>query len=172
MQCTQGHAVCEKCQTQLSECPHCRGAYVGTRNYVLEEVIAKLKVFVDNDTAAAAAAGVDATTTATPTITAANKKKKSKKAKKAAAAAAAAAAVASGSGATASTTMAMTIEESAEHTEESETVTPESDEADASEPMDDAGMMAQNLDTAELSRIVTEMLRKCNCSLFWFLVFY
>lgn len=43
LQCSQGHAVCEKCQLQLTECPHCRGVYVGTRNYVLEEVIAKLK---------------------------------------------------------------------------------------------------------------------------------
>lgn len=43
LQCSQGHAVCEACQLKLSECPHCRGVYVGTRNYVLEAVIAKLK---------------------------------------------------------------------------------------------------------------------------------
>lgn len=43
LQCSQGHAVCEACQVKLSECPHCRGVYVGTRNYVLEAVIAKLK---------------------------------------------------------------------------------------------------------------------------------
>lgn len=43
LQCSQGHAVCEKCQQQLTECPHCRGSYMGTRNYVLEEVIDKLK---------------------------------------------------------------------------------------------------------------------------------
>lgn len=43
LQCSQGHAVCEACQLKLTECPHCRGVYVGTRNYVLEAVIAKLK---------------------------------------------------------------------------------------------------------------------------------
>ena len=43
LQCSQGHAVCEACQLKLTECPHCRGVYVGTRNYVLEAVIAKLQ---------------------------------------------------------------------------------------------------------------------------------
>lgn len=49
LQCSQGHAVCEACQVKLSECPHCRGVYVGTRNYVLEAVIAKLKRLRDTD---------------------------------------------------------------------------------------------------------------------------
>lgn len=49
-QCSQGHAVCETCQPKLNNaCPHCRGIYTGTRNYVLEEVIAKLKRFRSND---------------------------------------------------------------------------------------------------------------------------
>lgn len=43
LQCSQGHAVCEKCSLKLTECPHCRSGYCGTRNYVLEEVIAKLR---------------------------------------------------------------------------------------------------------------------------------
>lgn len=43
MQCHQGHAVCEKCYLKLKECPHCRSLYVGTRNFVLEELITKLK---------------------------------------------------------------------------------------------------------------------------------
>lgn len=42
--------MCEACQLKLAECPHCRGVYVGTRNYVLEAVISKLKRFraIDN----------------------------------------------------------------------------------------------------------------------------
>ncbi|KAG4079542.1 hypothetical protein HA402_010374 [Bradysia odoriphaga] len=49
LQCSQGHAVCEACQLKLTECPHCRGVYVGTRNYVLEQVIAKLKLLRTTD---------------------------------------------------------------------------------------------------------------------------
>lgn len=49
LQCSQGHAVCEACQLKLTECPHCRGVYVGTRNYVLEAVIAKLKLLRNTD---------------------------------------------------------------------------------------------------------------------------
>lgn len=49
LQCSQGHAVCEACQVKLTECPSCRGVYVGTRNYVLEQVIAKLKVLRNTD---------------------------------------------------------------------------------------------------------------------------
>lgn len=43
LQCSQGHAVCEKCSSKLNECPHCRSPYYGTRNYVMEDVIAKLR---------------------------------------------------------------------------------------------------------------------------------
>lgn len=49
LQCSQGHAVCEACQLKLTECPTCRGVYVGTRNYILEAVIAKLKLLHTND---------------------------------------------------------------------------------------------------------------------------
>lgn len=49
LQCSQGHAVCEACHQKLTECPHCRGVYVGTRNYVLEAVIAKLKLLRPTD---------------------------------------------------------------------------------------------------------------------------
>lgn len=43
LQCPAGHAVCEKCSTQMIECPQCRLKYTGTRNYVMEEVISKFK---------------------------------------------------------------------------------------------------------------------------------
>lgn len=43
LQCPAGHAVCETCSTQMSECPQCRLKYTGTRNYVMEEVISKFK---------------------------------------------------------------------------------------------------------------------------------
>lgn len=44
LQCSQGHSVCEKCHKKLSnECPQCRSAYVGTRNYILEEMVKQLK---------------------------------------------------------------------------------------------------------------------------------
>lgn len=36
--------MCEKCHLQLNNaCPQCRSGYVGTRNYLLEEVIKHLK---------------------------------------------------------------------------------------------------------------------------------
>lgn len=43
LQCDQGHAVCETCQTKLSECPTCQGKFLGTRNYSLEQFIACFK---------------------------------------------------------------------------------------------------------------------------------
>lgn len=44
LQCSQGHSVCEECHLHLNnECPQCRGPFVGTRNYVLEEVVKQLK---------------------------------------------------------------------------------------------------------------------------------
>lgn len=45
IQCSQGHAVCETCRLKLTDCPHCRACYTGTRNYVLEAVISKLKLY-------------------------------------------------------------------------------------------------------------------------------
>lgn len=48
LQCTQGHSVCEGCVKKINqhlknECPQCRGAFVGTRNYILEEMVKQLK---------------------------------------------------------------------------------------------------------------------------------
>lgn len=48
LQCNQGHSVCEGCVKKINrhlnnECPHCRGAFVGTRNYILEEMVKQLK---------------------------------------------------------------------------------------------------------------------------------
>lgn len=47
LQCSQGHSVCEACVQKISrinnECPQCRGAFVGTRNYILEEMVKQLK---------------------------------------------------------------------------------------------------------------------------------
>lgn len=48
MQCSQGHSVCESCVKKIhrhlnNECPQCRGAFVGTRNYILEEMVKQLK---------------------------------------------------------------------------------------------------------------------------------
>lgn len=48
LQCSQGHSVCEGCVKKIhrhlnNECPQCRGAFVGTRNYILEEMCKQLK---------------------------------------------------------------------------------------------------------------------------------
>lgn len=48
LQCSQGHSVCEECVLKIhqhtnNECPQCRGAFVGTRNYILEEMVKQLK---------------------------------------------------------------------------------------------------------------------------------
>lgn len=49
LQCSQGHSVCEGCVDKINrslnhnECPQCRGAFVGTRNYILEEMVKQLK---------------------------------------------------------------------------------------------------------------------------------
>lgn len=44
IQCSQGHSVCEKCHRQLqNECPQCRSHFVGTRNYLLEDIVKQLK---------------------------------------------------------------------------------------------------------------------------------
>lgn len=43
LQCSQGHAICEKCSLKLTECPYCGSLYCGTRNYVMEDVMAKLR---------------------------------------------------------------------------------------------------------------------------------
>lgn len=47
LQCSQGHSVCEGCVKKINrhlnnECPQCRGAFVGTRNYILEEMVKQL----------------------------------------------------------------------------------------------------------------------------------
>lgn len=47
-QCSQGHSICETCMNKIGqpyqrECPQCRGAFVGTRNYCLEAVCKQLK---------------------------------------------------------------------------------------------------------------------------------
>lgn len=64
LQCSQGHSVCESCVKEINrhlknECPQCRGAFVGTRNYILEEMVKQLKhlkasVMVKKPTATAA----------------------------------------------------------------------------------------------------------------------
>lgn len=64
LQCSQGHAVCEKCNAQLTECPHCRAAFAGTRNYVLEEIIAQFRKLTTN-TNTSAPATTDNTTSST-----------------------------------------------------------------------------------------------------------
>lgn len=47
-QCSQGHSVCEKCYRQLgtaaAQCPQCRSTFVGTRNYILEDLVKQLKI--------------------------------------------------------------------------------------------------------------------------------
>lgn len=43
LQCDQGHTVCQNCQDKLTECPTCQGKFSGTRNYALEQIIAKFK---------------------------------------------------------------------------------------------------------------------------------
>lgn len=43
LMCSAGHAVCEKCQRNLADCPICRCKYTGTRNYQLEQMVSKLK---------------------------------------------------------------------------------------------------------------------------------
>lgn len=43
MMCHSGHGVCEKCQKMMTECPQCRSAYTGTRNYMMEQLVTKLK---------------------------------------------------------------------------------------------------------------------------------
>lgn len=64
LQCNQGHSVCESCVKEINrhlknECPQCRGAFNGTRNYILEEMVKQLKhlkasVMVKKPTATAA----------------------------------------------------------------------------------------------------------------------
>lgn len=49
LQCSLGHAVCEKCQTRLTDCPHCRSPFIGTRNYILEELMARFKKTMKQD---------------------------------------------------------------------------------------------------------------------------
>lgn len=48
LQCSQGHSVCEGCVLKIhhhlnNECPQCRLKFVGTRNYILEEMVKQLK---------------------------------------------------------------------------------------------------------------------------------
>ncbi|XP_023310309.1 uncharacterized protein LOC108904347 [Anoplophora glabripennis] len=38
-QCVAGHVVCNACKDKVEKCPSCEGAYTGTRNYILEEVV-------------------------------------------------------------------------------------------------------------------------------------
>lgn len=42
MQCSQGHSVCERCYSLLTQCPTCRSIFTGARNYALEDVVAKI----------------------------------------------------------------------------------------------------------------------------------
>lgn len=41
--CIAGHAVCQKCKIQLTECPQCKSPYTGTRNYSMEDVVQKVQ---------------------------------------------------------------------------------------------------------------------------------
>ncbi|XP_055715923.1 E3 ubiquitin-protein ligase SIAH1B-like isoform X1 [Phlebotomus papatasi] len=42
MMCQKGHAVCQKCYPHLEQCPLCCARYLGTRNFILEEIISEL----------------------------------------------------------------------------------------------------------------------------------
>lgn len=74
LQCSQGHSVCEGCVKKIhrhlnNECPQCRGAFVGTRNYILEEMVKQLKalkasVMVKKTDTAAGASDANANTVA------------------------------------------------------------------------------------------------------------
>lgn len=37
-QCVLGHSICEKCKSQVPECPSCKGAINETRNVTLEKI--------------------------------------------------------------------------------------------------------------------------------------
>ncbi|XP_063710009.1 uncharacterized protein LOC134838413 [Culicoides brevitarsis] len=43
LQCTQGHAICETCHEKLDNCPVCKEELKGTRNFVMEEMVKKLR---------------------------------------------------------------------------------------------------------------------------------
>lgn len=45
LQCSLGHSVCEGCHTKQlnSECVQCRQPFIGTRNFLLEEMVKQLK---------------------------------------------------------------------------------------------------------------------------------
>ncbi|KAJ8911272.1 hypothetical protein NQ315_015275 [Exocentrus adspersus] len=38
-QCVAGHVLCNACKGKVEKCPSCEGAYSGTRNYILEDVV-------------------------------------------------------------------------------------------------------------------------------------
>ncbi|GAB0099216.1 Zinc finger, RING/FYVE/PHD-type [Sergentomyia squamirostris] len=42
MQCQSGHSVCEICFRDVTQCPQCRGNFIGTRNYIMEDFILEL----------------------------------------------------------------------------------------------------------------------------------
>ncbi|GAB0099219.1 Zinc finger, RING/FYVE/PHD-type [Sergentomyia squamirostris] len=39
MQCKAGHALCENCANQVNRCPQCNKEFLGTRNFILEDII-------------------------------------------------------------------------------------------------------------------------------------
>jgi len=41
-QCERGHNICAPCRDRLTECPLCRGAFKGARNFVFEKLLTKI----------------------------------------------------------------------------------------------------------------------------------
>uniref|UniRef100_A0A336MUL6 CSON007745 protein n=1 Tax=Culicoides sonorensis TaxID=179676 RepID=A0A336MUL6_CULSO len=66
LQCRSGHAMCESCHEKLKECPVCKEVLIGTRNFVMEEMIKKLRrlstgalMSLDDDVSPVATTGED-----------------------------------------------------------------------------------------------------------------
>ena len=39
--CEQGHHFCLSCQMQMPQCPFCKGDFLGTRNFLAENLLSK-----------------------------------------------------------------------------------------------------------------------------------
>ncbi|XP_014231459.1 breast cancer type 1 susceptibility protein homolog [Trichogramma pretiosum] len=42
VQCRTGHIICKDCRQKVDQCPSCRGPYVGTKCFLVDEVTEKL----------------------------------------------------------------------------------------------------------------------------------
>jgi E3 ubiquitin-protein ligase SIAH1 len=42
-QCRSGHSVCGECKERVEDCPTCRGAFIDTRNRIVEELAYKVR---------------------------------------------------------------------------------------------------------------------------------